>query len=28
MVGYELFGTPQRDISPEKATEMIKSFIA
>lgn len=27
MVGYELFGTPQRDISPEKATEMIKSFI-
>lgn len=28
MVGYELFGTPQRDISPEKATEMIKSLIA
>jgi len=28
MVGYEIFGTPQRDISPEKATEMIKSFIA
>jgi UDPglucose--hexose-1-phosphate uridylyltransferase len=28
MVGYELFGTPQRDISPEKATEMIKSLIS
>ncbi len=27
MVGYELFGTPQRDISPEKATEMIKQLI-
>ena len=28
MVGYELFGTPQRDISPEKAVEMIKSKIS
>ncbi len=27
MVGYELFGTPQRDISPEKATAMIKQLI-
>lgn len=27
MVGYEMFGTPQRDISAEKAAKMIKSYI-
>jgi len=27
MVGYEMFGSPQRDISPEKASQMIKSLV-
>jgi len=26
MVGYEMFATPQRDITAEKAAEMLKSF--
>jgi UDPglucose--hexose-1-phosphate uridylyltransferase len=27
MVGYEMFGTPQRDITAEQAVKLIKSFI-
>ncbi len=28
MVGYEMFGSPQRDITAEQATKLIKSFVS
>ena len=27
MVGYEMFGSPQRDITPEIATKMIQDLV-